>query len=94
MFILLLNYVAPLEEVDKELEAHINYLDKYYSMGKFICSGRRNPRTGGVIISNAISKEEIEEIIRDDPFYIKKVAKYELVEFYPTKYTDGFEKYI
>ena len=32
MFILLLNYIKPLEEVDKELENHVKYLEKYYSV--------------------------------------------------------------
>ena len=53
MFLFLLDYVVPVAEVDMELEEHIKYLDKYYSMGKFICSGRKNPRTGGVIICNS-----------------------------------------
>ncbi|MGE5626590.1 MAG: YciI family protein [Solirubrobacterales bacterium] len=94
MFVFLLDYIVPIEEVDLELEEHIKYLDKYYSMGKFICSGRKNPRIGGVIICNSESLEEAEDIIREDPFYIKKVAKYDLIEFYPTKYADGFEKFI
>lgn len=93
MFVVILKYVEPLEKVNKELQGHIDYLDKYYSMGKFICSGRRNPRTGGVIISNAESVEEIENIIREDPFYVKKIAKYDLVEFYPTKYLEGLERF-
>lgn len=94
MFVFLLDYVVPVEEVDMELEEHIKYLEKYYCLGKFICSGRKNPRTGGVIICNSESIEEAEEIIREDPFYIRKVAKYDLIEFYPTKYADGFEKFI
>jgi hypothetical protein len=50
MFILLLRYIKQISEVDRELENHIKYLDKYYSLGKFICSGRRNPRIGGVVL--------------------------------------------
>ncbi len=49
MFIANLTYIKPLSEVEKYLEEHIAFLDKYYASGKFICSGRKNPRTGGVI---------------------------------------------
>lgn len=49
MFILVLRYVKPLDEVDKELTSHVKYLDKYYSLQKFICSDRRNPRIGGIL---------------------------------------------
>lgn len=94
MFILMLKYIRPLEEVDKELKPHIDYLEKYYSLGKFICSGRRNPRVGGVILCNAKDMEEVQAIIKEDPFYINKIAEYEIVEFLPTKYADGFEQFL
>lgn len=63
-------------------------------MKKFICSGRRNPRIGGVILCNAKNKDEVNKIIKEDPFYISKIADYEMIEFSPTKYADGFEKFI
>lgn len=94
MFILLLKYIKPVEEVDKELEEHIKYLNKYYSLGNFICSGRRNPRIGGVILCKAENEKEVKEIIKEDPFYFKNIAKYEIVEFLPTKYVVGFENII
>lgn len=94
MFILLLKYTKPVEEVDKELENHIKYLDKYYSLGKFVCSGRRNPRIGGVILCKSENEKEVKEILKEDPFYYKRIAEYEIVEFSPTKYAKGFEKFI
>lgn len=94
MFILMLKYIKPLEEVDKQLKPHVDYLKKYYSLGNFICSGRRNPRVGGVILCNAKDMEEVQAIIKEDPFYINKIAEYEIVEFLPTKYADGFEQFL
>jgi uncharacterized protein YciI len=94
MFILSLKYIKPLEEVDKEIKTHIQYLEKYYSLQKFICSGRKNPRTGGVILCNAKSMEEVQTIMKEDPFYVNKIAEYEIIEFSPTKYVDGFERFI
>ncbi len=94
MYVLLLKYIKPLEEVDKELDNHIKYLDKYYSLGRFICSGRRNPRIGGVIFCKSENEKEVREIINEDPFYCKNIAEYEIVEFSPTKYVEGFEKFI
>lgn len=94
MFILSLKYIKPIEEVENELEAHISYLEKYYSLQKFICSGRRNPRTGGIILCNAENTKEIETIINEDPFYKKNIAEYEIIEFIPTKYDDKFKCFI
>ncbi len=94
MFILVLKYIKPTEEVEKELKPHIEYLEKYYSLKKFFCSGRRIPRVGGVILCNEKSMKAVEKIIREDPFYIKKIAEYEIIEFSPTKYAEGFEHFI
>ena len=87
MYILNLNYIKEVSEVEKHLEEHIKFLEKYYEMGKFICSGRKNPRTGGVILLNAESLSEVEKIILEDPFNINEIAEYEITEFFPTKYT-------
>lgn len=94
MFILKLKYSKPVEEVDKILESHLGYLEKYCSTNKFICCGRLNPRTGGIIICNAKDKDEIESIIKEDPFYINEIGEHEIIEIIPVKYAEGFEKYI
>ena len=94
MFIISLKYVKPIQEVEKCLEDHIKFLEKYYASGNFICSGRKNPRTGGVIICRAKDKMEVEKIIQEDPFYREELAEYEVIEFLPTKYAEGFERFI
>ena len=87
MYIVSLNYVKEVSEVEKYLEEHVKFLEKYYEMGKFICSRRKNPRTGGVILLNAESLAEVEKIILEDPFNANEIAEYEITEFFPTKYT-------
>ena len=82
MYIVSLNYIKEVSEVEKYLEKHVKFLEKYYEMGKFICSGRKNPRTGGVILLNAESLSEVESIILEDSFNAN-----EITEFFPTKYT-------
>lgn len=94
MVIAMLNYVKPIEEIEMALEPHRAFLEKYCTAGKLICAGRKNPRTGGVIILNVNSLEEAQSIISEDPFHIKELAEYELVEVIPTKYAKGFEKFI
>ncbi|MEH7106922.1 hypothetical protein [Bacillus sp. JJ1764] len=43
------------------------------------------------MLCNAKNKDEVETIIKEDPFYINKIAEYEIIEFSPTKYAGGFE---
>lgn len=94
MFILLLTYKKTLDAVEANLEAHRAYLEKYYTQGKFICSGRRNPRTGGMILCKAENEAEVRHMIEDDPFYYNQIADYEIIDVVPTKYVAGFEKFI
>jgi uncharacterized protein YciI len=94
MFIVSLTYISEISQIDKYLEAHIEYLDKNYEKGFFIASGRKVPRSGGVILANARSRSELEEIINDDPFKIHNLADYELTEFVPTKSAPEFASLI
>jgi len=94
MHLILLKYTKPIEEIEKYFEAHVAFLDKNYVDNKFIFSGRKVPRTGGVILANNCTSYEVSKIIQEDPFYINKVANYEIVEFTPTKYADAFGSFI
>ncbi|MCM0083761.1 YciI family protein [Geomonas sp. Red32] len=84
MFIVLLNYLKPLTEVDRFVGEHRQFLEKYYASEDFLMSGRREPRTGGVIVSTAKTREEIESIILNDPFHRENIAEYEIIEFVPS----------
>ncbi|WP_374951853.1 YciI family protein [Mucilaginibacter sp.] len=81
MFIISLNYIAPLAELDKHMDSHVKYLKKYYKADVFIMSGRKVPRTGGIIIAQADSKEILEKIITEDPFHQHKLAEFTITEF-------------
>lgn len=94
MYIILLKFIKPHDEVEKQVLAHREFLDKYYELQKFICSGRRSTNEGGVIICSASNLNEAEAIIKEDPFYINEIAQYEIIEFSPTKYAAGFEHFI
>lgn len=91
MFIIFLTYKCQLEEVDKHLDAHVTYLKQEYAKGNFIASGRKVPRTGGVILSNVKTKNELEVILAKDPFFQKGIAEYDITEFIPSMVAGGYE---
>ncbi|PJJ08471.1 uncharacterized protein YciI [Flavobacterium sp. 1] len=94
MFIVSLSYKKDLSEIEKFMESHIQFLDKYYSEKKFIFSGRKNPRTGGVILVRNVDRDSLQEIIKQDPFYQNEIADYEITEVIPTKYDEDFAVFI
>ncbi|MGD8428523.1 MAG: YciI family protein [Balneolaceae bacterium] len=87
-----LTYIRPIEEIDHHLEDHINYLKGEYSKGNFLASGRKVPRTGGIILANVDSNETLEKIIGRDPFKKAGLAEYDVTEFIPSMVAEGLEK--
>src|SRR6478736_3531388 len=75
MFVLLLTYTKPLAEVDTLMRRHMAWLDAQYEAGRFVVSGRRIPRTGGVIVARGDDREEIEALAASDPFVKGGVAR-------------------
>lgn len=94
MFIVSITYISEMSQIDKYLEAHIEYLDRNYERGVFIASGRKVPRSGGIILAKARNRSELEEILNNDPFKIHNLADYELTEFVPTKAASEFSSLI
>jgi uncharacterized protein YciI len=81
VFVLLLTYVKPLAEVDALMRRHMAWLDEHYAAGRFLVSGRRIPRTGGVILARGDDRGEIEAIAAADPFVAGGVATCEVIQF-------------
>ena len=94
MFVIELVYKAGLDAIDAHMAAHVTFLKKYYKSGNFLVSGRKIPRDGGVIIAVGKSREEIEGIAREDPFYAKGLADVRVIEFRASQHADDIEKRI
>lgn len=94
MFIILLNYIKPLSDVERFIAEHRAFLQRYYSSGHFLLSGRKEPRTGGVILAKADTRAEVESLVQHDPFYREQIAQYEIIEFVLAMAADGLESLI
>ena len=81
MYIIDLHYIVPLDQLDAHMTDHVKYLHKYYKTNTFVASGRKVPRTGGIILALCDSREEIDRIISEDPFFIHKLAEFKVTEF-------------
>jgi uncharacterized protein YciI len=81
MFVIELVYKADLTEIDAQMTAHVRFLKKYYAAGNFLVSGRKVPRDGGIIVAVAESRERIEAIVGEDPFFTHGLADFRIIEF-------------
>ena len=92
MFVLLLTYVRPLAEVDALMREHVAWLNEHYDAGRFLVSGRRVPRTGGVILARGDDRAEIEALAASDPFVSGGVATCEVVQFRASQTAPGLDE--
>lgn len=51
-------------------------------------SGRKNPRTGGIIVAKAESADELAQIYNTDPFFINNIAEFNVTSFTPSKWAE------
>ena len=86
MFIVLLTYKKSLDDVEEYLAEHRALLDHGYKNNFFLLSGPLHPRTGGVIISQLEDREQLDAMLKKDPFCVHGLASYEIIEFKATKY--------
>ena len=71
LHVILVKYTAPLEQVEAATPAHREWLDEHYRSGLFLTSGRKVDGTGGVLIAQAESQEQLEAVFKDDPFVLE-----------------------
>ncbi|MBD1576790.1 GTP cyclohydrolase [Vibrio sp. S11_S32] len=83
--LLSLTYQVELDKIEKHLDDNIKYLDHHYDLGHFLASGRKVPRSGGVILANVHTREILDDILSEDPFKLNDIADYDIIEFIPTK---------
>lgn len=94
MFIIQLTYKTAINEVDKYLQAHREFLDYYFKQGLLLISGPLKPRTGGIIIAATNDKTRLEAMIQQDPYYLAEIAEYQIIEFTPVKHCEELKDLI
>jgi uncharacterized protein YciI len=91
MLVLSLTYVKPDEEADRYMEPHMAWVKEGYARGWFLASGRKVPRTGGMILA-AGDRSAIEAHVAADPFTVHGIAEYEITEVALTTVAEGLER--
>jgi|SRR5829696_5024026 len=94
LFVVELSYRVPLAQIDAAMSAHVRFLKKYYAAGNFLLSGRQVPRDGGIILATGESREQIERVMREDPFCARGLADARIIEFRASQRAADIQKRI
>jgi len=92
LFIIDIEYIKPIEVIEALIKDHMAWLDRGYADGIFLASGRKDPRTGGIIIATGAKREDIEKRASDDPFVVNGAAKTTITRFLPSRFSEGFQE--
>ena len=90
MYVVSLTYKVPEEIVDFHLPAHVTWLQDAFVQGIFMVAGRKIPRTGALLLSNA-DRDALDASLARDPFYINGVAEFDVEEFHASRVAPGYE---
>ncbi|MGM1064724.1 YciI family protein [Saccharothrix sp. Mg75] len=85
MYVVLLEYTAPVDEVDLALPDHVKWVEEQYEAGHFLASGRQVPRVGGVVLVRPMPREDLDALLATDPFATRELVAYRVVEFVATR---------
>lgn len=81
LFVVLMHYTKPLADVDAVRADHLAHLEHAAAQGTMLAWARRDPPTGGVLITAAPDRQALERVLADDPYVRAGVATPEIVEF-------------
>lgn len=85
-FVVEISYRVPLARIEETVPAHRAHLQTGYEQGLLLASGPQVPRSGGILLARAPSREVLEEFIARDPYRVQDLADYRLIEFQPVKH--------
>jgi uncharacterized protein YciI len=91
MYVLTLTYLVDLDRVDEVRDAHMAWIAEQYEAGRFLVSGPKVPRDGGVVLARQMDRDELDEVIASDPFTREGVAAYDVTEFRAMTVAEGLQ---
>lgn len=85
LFIVTSSYLRSKTEIAAVTPRHREWLDQHYRTGLFIVSGRMVNGAGGVLLANAESQAQLEQVFAQDPFVLEGCLEYSYTAFTPVK---------
>ncbi len=90
MIVVSLTYKVSTDVLDQHLDAHVAWLKDGYAAGHLLASGRKVPRTGGMLLVRG-DKAFAEAWTATDPFAVNGLADYDFTEVNITMTAEGLD---
>jgi uncharacterized protein YciI len=86
-----LKYKYPLERMLQTVDRHRAYLRELLARGKMVCSGPFVPREGGALLVRFDSDEELQQLLKGDPFQQEGLVETTIFRWDPNIGREGLD---
>lgn len=85
MFVVLLKFSSNRANAGQFLDGHNGWLKDGFDKGIFLLAGTIQPKFGGTVFAHNVTLEQLQEIVKKDPFVTEDVVMSEIIEITPSK---------
>lgn len=80
MFVIQLKFSTNKANAGQFMDAHNAWLKEGFANGTFLLAGTIQPKVGGAIFAHNATLEQIQAIVKEDPFVAEGVVVAEIIE--------------
>ena len=85
MFIIQLKFSANKANASRFMDGHNAWLKEGFAKGTFLLAGTIQPKLGGAILAHNATLEQVQAIVKEDPFVTEGVVSTEIIEITPSQ---------
>ncbi|HEV2160558.1 YciI family protein [Bradyrhizobium sp.] len=90
LYIVVLTYIRPVEEVHAHLDTHRNWLVEYAKRGSIIVAGPLEDSSGGALLACCKDSAELNGMPAKDSFHVHRLVDYQVNAFTGALRADAF----
>jgi len=91
MFLIQLRFSTNKANAGQFMDGHNAWLKDGFAKGTFLLAGTIQPKLGGAVLAHNATLEQIQEIVKQDPFVVEGVVAVEIIEITPSKVAPQLE---
>ncbi|HEV7372541.1 hypothetical protein [Arenibaculum sp.] len=83
MFVVTLRFSTNKAQAPRHMDGHNAWIRRGFEDGIFVLTGSLPGGAGGAVLAHNVSREELEALLREDPFVAETVVDADILEITP-----------
>lgn len=81
LYLVTLNYIRPIQEVNAHIDTHRDWLVTHTRSGQILVAGPLEDRSGGFVLARSNSRDDLDRMLALDSFSVHKLVDYQVRGF-------------